>query len=792
MHKIIRIFRKSNQLNLINVLSMAMGIAAAIILIGYVCQEFAYDAKLQNSGHIFRVITKNNENKLEGNVNYGPLANELKNAYPEIVDAVRMNFYHGYLALTAGGNMYNERKVIFADPNFFSLFSFPMIAGDRNNCLISPNSIVISATAARKYFGDKNPLGEQIKIGKDQLFTVGGIYRDFSENSNFQADFILPLQSISKLTQVWIEPSWKYPSDLNVFVLLHPNSNHETLSQNISDFLTTHVNINPGRLQLQRLKSVHTAKQITWGSTPQANKYYLYLLVVVAFVILTLSGVNFLMLYIVSASKRAMHNEIRRVFGASKTVIFREHLKEIAFYISMSIFTSIVLVFLYNGYLTSLFSFLPAINNLDFKLLIFLSILILTFAVSISVFPALFISMEKSMRIFKTQGQKYTGKSKIVNALVIGQFSLCIALFAITFLFYKQLHFIENHNPGFAREELITIPLNMHIGDGIYNERLDLFSEEIKNLPGVQNITLAFSSPTSIQTSADEFNWEGKPDGKTVYMQWNSVFFDYFETLGLEIVEGRSFNRSFPSDMTNYENGRKKAFILNQKAVEEMGIENPIGKTFTAYGEGPIVGIVENFNFKSLHHNITPMCFAMDPIYYNEIIVRINPQATSVLENIESVWKQFVPDYPLEFSFVTDQLENMYETEKSLTASLNLFSGVAILIACMGLLAHTMLLLQFRVKEIGIRKVNGAKIWQVMLMLNMDFVKWVAIAFVIATPIAYYAMSKWLQNFAYKTELSWWIFALAGLMALGIALMTVSFQSWRAARRNPVEALRYE
>jgi putative ABC transport system permease protein len=792
MKKLARIYRRNNRLNLINVLSMAMGIAAAIILIGFVYQEFTYDVKLQNSGRIFRVITQNKENNLEGHVNYGPLADELKNAYPEILDAVRVNFYYGYLALTAGGNMYNERKVIFTDPNFFNLFSFPLVAGDKNNCLVSPNSIVISKTAARKYFGNKNPLGEQIKIGKDKLFTVGGVFKDFPDNSNFQGDFILPLQSISKLTQVWIEPSWEYPSDLNVFLLLRPNLNHEKLSQKISGFLTNHAKINPGILQLQSIKSVHTTKQILWESTFQANKNYLYLLVVVAFVVLALSGANFLLLYIVSASKRAMHNEIRRVCGASKTVIFREHLKEIAFYISVSVITSIMLVMFYNSYLTSLFPFLPVLNNLDFKLLIFLCILILTFAVSISVFPAFTISMEKSMRIFKTQGQLYTGKSKIVNSLVIGQFSLCIALFAITFLLYKQLHFIENHNPGFAREELITIPLNMHIGDGIYNDRVDLFSEELKNLPGVQNITLAFSSPTSIQTSADEFSWEGKPDGKTVYMQWNSVFFDYFETLGLEIIEGRSFNRSFPSDMTNYENGRKTAFILNQKAVEEMGIENPIGKTFTAYGEGPIVGIVENFNFKSLHHNITPMCFAMDPFYYNEIIVRINPQVPNVLGNIESVWRKFVPDYPLEFSFVTDQLGDMYETEKNLTASLNLFSGVAIIIACIGLLAHTMLLLQFRVKEIGIHKVNGAKIWQVMLMLNKDFVKWVAIAFVIATPIAWYAMSRWLQNFAYRTELSWWIFALAGLLALGIALLTVSWQSWRAARRNPVEALRYE
>ena len=223
-----------------------------------------------------------------------------------------------------------------------------------------------------------------------------------------------------------------------------------------------------------------------------------------------------------------------------------------------------------------------------------------------------------------------------------------------------------------------------------------------------------------------------------------------------------------------------------------MGIENPIGKTLHAYQEGTIVGIVEDFNFKSLHSEITPMCFNMNPFYYSEIIVRMNPGVPAVLDQIKSVWDKFVPDYPFEFKFVDDQLNQMYKSESKLTASLNVFAGIAILIACMGLLALTILSMQKRTKEIGIRKVNGAKVSEVMTMLNKDFVRWVIIAFVIATPFAYYVMYKWLENFAYKTNLSWWIFALAGVLALGIALLTVSWQSWRAATRNPVEALRYE
>ncbi|MCK5678198.1 MAG: FtsX-like permease family protein, partial [Flavobacteriaceae bacterium] len=267
-------------------------------------------------------------------------------------------------------------------------------------------------------------------------------------------------------------------------------------------------------------------------------------------------------------------------------------------------------------------------------------------------------------------------------------------------------------------------------------------------------------------------------------------FFDYFETLGLKMIHGRSFNRNFPYDLVDKGRG---AFILNQKAVEVMGIEDPIDKEFQAYNvKGPIVGIVQNFNFKSLHSEITPMCFNMNPFYLNEIVVRINPTNKTVLADIVKVWKKFVPNYPIEFNYISDDLEKLYGAEQNLAVTLSIFTIVAMVIACMGLLALTSLAVQNRTKEIGIRKVNGAKTFEILTMLNKDFLKLVLIAFVIASPIAYYAMNKWLENFAYKTEMSWWIFALAGIMALLIALITVSFQTYRAATKNPVLALRDE
>ncbi|MBN2682646.1 MAG: ABC transporter permease [Bacteroidales bacterium] len=788
----LRGFKKDRHLNLLNISSMAIGLAAAIIVIGYVYQEFNYDSGYENSDRVYHVLTQNDKNEISGGVTYGPMAQSLKSDFPEISDATRASFYWGYLAFTAGDNMFNENSIIFADPNFFTLFSFPLIDGDAAKCLEAPNSIVLSESAAKKYFGETDVIGKQIKIGEDRLFNVEGVFKDFAKNSNFRGDIILPLEIISQLTQVWIEPSWNYPTDIHTFILTENQIDEEIISTKISDYLTTHVEENPEKLLLQPLKNIHTELSTGWGLVSPINKSYLLLLTGVAFLILVMSAVNFLLLYIGMASKRALNTGVKKVFGASRAYLFRNHLSEVFSFITISTIISIVIVILYNSILAAKISFLPALERFDGTLLLILLGTGTGFAILTSVFPAVFASCQKAPEIYKKDEQSLRKQPRIVNILVTGQFAISVALIAITTLFYKQIDFLEKHNPGFAREELLTIPLNMHLGSGIYNENLDVFCDELKKQSGIKDVTLAFSSPSDIQTSADNFRIDGMPEGENVNMQWNSVYYDYFETLGINIVDGRGFSREFQGDAVDYDNGGKCSFVINQTAAKESGIENPIGKILHGYEEGVIIGIVEDFNFKSLHSEITPMCFNINPVYFNEIIVRTNSGVLAVPDQIKSVWNKFVPEYPFEFKYINDQLNEMYESESRLTASLNVFAGIGILIACMGLLALSILSMQKRTKEIGIRKVNGAKVSEILSMLNKDFVKWVVIAFTIATPIAYFAMNKWLENFAYKTNLSWWIFALAGLLALGIALLTVSWQSWRAATRNPVEALRYE
>ena len=788
----LRGFKKDSRLNLLNISSLAIGIASAIIVLGYVYQEFNYDSGYKNSNRLFHVLMQNDKNELSGSATYGPLAQSLKSDFPEISDATRTSFYRGYLALTAGDRKFNETSTIFADPNFFTLFSFPLINGNAAKCLESPNSIVLSESAAKKYFGETDIIGKQIKIGEDRLFNVEGVYKDFAANSNFRGDVILPLGIISKLTQVWIEPSWKFPTDIHTFILSEKQTDEKAISAKIVNYLSEHVEKNPEKLVLQSLKDIHTDMHTGWESVPQINKSYLYLLAVVAIVILTMSAVNFLLLYIGMASRKEIYTGIKKVCGASRASLFRQHFSEVLFLVILSTIISLILVLLYNYVLAVKFSLLPSIKDYDGTLLLILSGVILGFVILTSIFPAAIVSRQKAPEIYKADKQSLQKQPRITIFLIIGQFAVSVALIAITTLFYKQIDFLESHNPGFARKELVTIPLNMHIGNGIYNEKMDVFCEELKKQSGIKDVTFAFSSPSDVETSADNFRVDGMPEGETVNMQWNSVYFDYFKTLGLKIINGRGFSRDFQGDVVNYDNGGKCSFVINQTAAKEIGIGNPVGKTLHAYQEGTIVGVVQDFNFKSLHSKITPMCFNINPVSFNEIIVRTNPGVPAALNQIKSVWDKFVPEYPFKFRYVDDQLNQMYEPESKLTTGLNVFAGIAILIACMGLLSLTILSMQKRTKEIGIRKVNGARVSEILTMLNKDFVKWVVIAFVIATPVAYYIMHKWLESFAYKTTLNWWIFALSGFLALGIALLTVSWQSWKAASINPLEALRYE
>jgi len=770
---------------------MALGLVSAGIIASYIYQEYHYDYDSQNAERIYRVIQKEGENL--NTVTFGPLAESLKANYPEIEDAIRVSFFYGYLSCAAGENSSNESSAIFADPDFFDFFSFPLIKGKSSGCLTSPYSLVISEKAAEKYFGNQDPIGRVLRIGQDKEYTVTGVFEDFKSNSNFSGDLVLPLTQISELTQIWIEPSWEYESDIHTFILLTENSGIKDLSGKAENFIARNIANSKISLLFQALGNIHVNRDLTWVPKARANVSYLKILLVVALLTLGISIVNFLFLYLGTAELRMKGTGIKKVHGASKRVLFLEHYREVILLMFISTVSAILLFALYKYLIAPHFSFLPEIVLFNFNLILLLSFIVILVVILSGIYPALILSSQKPVRLLSNKASSGKSELNMVKLLVIAQFTLCIVLTVSSVVMHRQTRHLLNQETGYAKNELITIPLNMSLDEGINGEKFELFAQELKKYNGIKNATLSSSSPSLAFSSGDDpVNWDGKPEEKIVLLDWESISYDYFQTLGVEIQQGRDFSREFPNDIVNWET-RKCAYIVNDRAVKEMGFTDPLGQEIEVWGfKGPIVGVVEDYNFRSLHSAIGPIFYQFNPIFWSEIIVRIDPAVPSVLSDIELVWNKYVSDYPLEMNFVNDQIHDLYRDDRNLTNALDVFSLLAIVIASMGLFTLTVLSMNRRIREIGLRKVNGASIRNILFMLSTDYMKRVAIAFVLAVPLAWYSMHLWLENFAYKTHLSWWIFALCGLFIMGIAILTVSWLSWQAAAKNPIEALRHE
>jgi len=786
---IFRSLRKNSRITIINIVSMALGLVSTGIILGYIFQEFNYDSENSNSERIYRIVEKNDET--EQAYTYAPLGQALKSEFPEIENVIRVSFFNGYMACSAEKNKFNENSVIFADPEFFEFFSFPLIKGDNIKCLSSPNSIVISESASSRYFGKDDPLGENMKLG-EEVFTVTGIFQNFNDNSNFMGDLILPLAKTSKLTQIWIEPSWKHESEINTFVLLTNNDVIESLSVKARNFISNYISESKTELLFQALSNIHVNKKIDWESKPQVNVKYLYILLIVALLILCVSITNFLFLYIGTAEQRTTEIGIKKVFGASRILLFFDYLIEILILMLFSVSTAILLYVFYDNYLVSNLSFAPNIEIFDFKFILGLIVIIISVTLLAGIYPSLILSSQNPVSLFSPRANYKTDKILLINILVVGQFTLCIALISFTLLMHKQTNYMVNRDTGFAKDELITIPLNMHIGKGIYNENFTLFADELKKYPNIKNVSLSFSSPSSVNAYADDVNWIGKKEGKKLYMNWESISFDYFKTLGVKIVKGRSFSRDFSNDELNWES-RRCAYILNQCAIKEMEITDPIGKEFEVWGfTGPIVGIVEDYNFKSMHTDIGPVFYMINPFYLNEIIIRFDPKTPLISEDINTVWNKFVPDYPIEIKYVKHQVIALYQSDQKLAKIMKAFSILTILISCSGLFTLTVLSMNRLTKEIGIRKVNGAQTIEIIMIFIRTYIKGVLLALGIAAPITWFAIHKWLGNFSYKTDVSVWLFIFSGLVVLIIALLTVGWKAWQAASKNPVLSLRHE
>ncbi len=764
----IRSLTKHKQYSLINISGLALGMCCSLFIWLWIQDELNFDGFHQKKDRI-HIVINHMENGL-WSASPWALSPILKKDFPEIEKSTRV---YGQKLLVKYEEERFYESIAFVDPDFLEMFSFPLEQGDLESALIDKQSVVISEKAALKYFPNQNPMGKNLQVDHELNLTVTGVVKKYPDNSSIGFDMLVPINNLGEDRLA----TWSYEAP--AFVLVKENTNLDNLQAKISgttkkydartDFNDVVVDLFPfSQLRLRGLYNNGTSQ-------------YVYIFSAIALLVLIIASINFINLVTAKASARPKEIGMRKVLGANKRHIIWHFFGE----------TLILSLTAFLLALTIVKVLLPSFNSIADKqirldlynpLLILgsASIIFITAFLSCS-YPILKFTALRPVRVLKNAFSPQIKKIGTHWSLVVLQFSISITLIVVTITMARQIDFIQSKNLGFNRGQVISISLN---NDS--RNRYEVFKNELLQDPNVTHVTASSNSPNDISSNNPVY-WEGGGPDQYTNMRYLVMDYDFLETFEIELVEGRTFTRDFRTDQENY--------IVNEAAVDLMKMNSPIGKLFSMWqAEGKIIGVVKDFNFSTLHNEVAPLVITMRrPIPLSQIFIRVKPEdVRGSLASIENTWNEILPEYPFQYEFLDESFHKQYESEDRLKSIFQYFSLLAILISCIGLFGLTAFTTQNRVKEIGIRKVNGAKIFEVLTLLNKDLVKWVAIAFVIATPIAFLFMNKWLENFAYKTELSWWIFALAGALAMMIALLTVSWQSWKAATRNPVEALRYE
>lgn len=769
----LRNIKKHKGYSLINIAGLAIGMACCLLILLWVQDELSYDRFHNNAENIYRIYQ--DYHHAGGIMNFSnvpqPVGPEIQETVPEIEYATRA--LNGYFTIKYGDKLFNEDKVRFIDPSFFDIFSFSFIQGDPKTSLSDPYSIIISKAMAKKYFGDEDPMGKILTVDSQNQLKVTGVIQNVPLNSSLIYDFLVPytyLEAIGYDVNNWDS------HNCQIYVLLHKNTPYQEVENKIYGVIKKHSPKDESYLRLQPLKKI---RLYTLGGELGTMKY-VYIFSIIALFVLVIACINFMNLATARSAKRAREVGLRKVVGARRGQIIRQFLGE-----------SIVLTVIALGFsLLLVETLLPFFNNLSGKKLsldfsgnavIYISLFCITLFTGLlsGSYPALYLSSFLPGKVLKGSFRSSSGSSVFRKALVVFQFSFSIMLIISTGVIYSQLKYIQTRDLGFNRENLIYISMNDKIA-----QNFDAIKTEILQNPHIQNVTRTFQIPSYNRYSADA-EWEGKTPDQKINFNISIIDPDYLDTLKLALVQGRNYSDEFSTDNENC--------ILNEEAVRQMGLESPLGKWFEHRHKGKIIGVVKNYHYMPFNYEIQPLMLLYNPDLYRYAMLRISgsniPQTVGFLEK---TWAKFAPDYPFEYHFLDDDFEHIYWEERRMGGLFRYFTFLAIFISCLGLFGLASFMAEQRTKEIGIRKVLGASVSGIVLLLSKEYTKWVLLANIIAWPVAYFAMRSWLQGFTYRVNIGILTFVLSAVLALGIAFLTVSYQAIKAALANPVEALRYE
>jgi predicted permease len=772
---------KNKVFSFINITGLAVGIASAVLILLWVQFETSFDRFHQNYKDIYQVMENQEYEKGEVFTSYAtpaPLAKTFKTQVPEVLYSTRVSW--GNQHLFTYGDKHLEEFGLYVDNDFLKMFSIQSVQGNIQTALQQPNTLLISQKLAEKYFGNNNPVGKTIRVDEDRLYLVQGVFKNMPTNSTLQFDYLMPAIDYIKL-YMNNEEQWDN-NNIRTFVQLKPGVDVAALSKKIEGFLSQFEEAqNQVKLLLHPARDWHLRATFRDGENVGGQITYVRLFIVVAVFILLLACINFMNLTTAQATKRGKEVGVRKVMGGDKTSLLKQFLGESVFLTFLAGLLALFLVYLS----------LPLFNHLlktDLSLDIFqpkyigafLFVILFTGLIAGS-YPAFVLSSFQPMKVLK--GAVVGGRSKaywLRKGLVILQFVISVVMIISTIIVLKQIEYIRSKNLGYNRENLIYFP-----SAGVQPEQYQIFKEQLSSIPGVKSVTRSSINFTGSNNSTSEVNWPGKAEGDRVLFHVVNADPDVVKTFDIKMKDGRGFSASIPTDTSN--------FIINETAARRMALQSPVGQQIDFWGrKGTIIGVAKDFHITSVHTAIEPVIIQSYSWTWTYFLRIDGSKTADVINQVEKVYKSRVPERPFVYHFMDDEYEKMYSTELQVNKLSKWFSGLAIFISCLGLFGLVSFSAAQRTKEIGIRKVLGASVTNIISLLSKDLLKLVLIASIISFPIAWWMMSGWLSDFAYHISIPAGVFVLSALLAIIIALITISFQAIKSALANPVKNLRTE
>ena len=778
----------------INLIGLTIGLTFALLVFLYAQNEFRVDKHFANTGDTWLLACNNGRSQKMHSGQPPVFMDEILKSIPEVRAGMRLKWSDENMLIN--DKRMEAKDFLYADSTFFNFLGWNLIVGNPQEVLSKPMMLTISEKMASQLFPGEDPVGRIVNLGNESNFTISGIFKDFPKESEVRSDFIASLSSWQVKSKSMLQ-DWGWHSS-SIYLKFSPEVEIQQVEKKIADVWNRetkdeHCKGDYIRAKLQPFSDNYLKSgEITGQSDPLD---YLSGFSVIALLILAISCFNFINLSLAISSKRTLEHSLKKALGANLILFIRQVLLEISLYLAISLLLSFVIIkallpFL-NGFLDRHLTF-SFIGNPG--LVLFIVLLSGMLLIICGVSPVLQIAKAGNKGLQKRSVGYFaflkgpTSQNGFRNSLVVAQFAIGIILITSSIVVNRQLKLIMQHDTGYDREQTLTIDNY----EGKNESRYLLFAEAIKKYPEVVSVSCGSNVPSDGVSNWGSATVVGDEQKKMEGCGFISVDYGYLNLIGAKLAQGRNFNANKTSDIDQV--------IITEAMARTLKLDDPVGTFLTDMWDNKhreIIGVVQDIEFNTIHNKQLAIVFFCQRThytnFYKQILVKLKTDhIQGMLSTLDKQWRLIAPEYPLAYRFLNDIFNENYQKEMKTAVMLSAMAMIAIALCCMGLFALALFHINARIKEIGIRKVNGAKVWEVMTLLNRNFIRWILIAAIIAIPIAWYAMNRWLENFAYKTTLSWWIFALAGMLALGIALLTVSWQSWKAATRNPVESLRYE